>query len=66
MSSKRPTWDEYYREIVQVTAKRSPCSRKHVGCLLVKDNRIISTGATSLNGRPHAEYNAIKNCQIKP
>jgi dCMP deaminase len=40
----RPTWDEYFKEIVQVTARRSPCERLHVGCLLVKDNRIISQG----------------------
>jgi len=40
----RPTWDEYFKEIVQVTARRSPCERLHVGCLLVRDNRIISQG----------------------
>ena len=28
-----------------------------------KNNKILSTGQTSLNGRPHAEYNAIKNCK---
>lgn len=33
-----------------------------VGCVIVKDDKIISIGQTSLNGRPHAEYNAIKNC----
>ncbi|MFL2878018.1 MAG: bifunctional diaminohydroxyphosphoribosylaminopyrimidine deaminase/5-amino-6-(5-phosphoribosylamino)uracil reductase RibD [Candidatus Pelagibacter sp.] len=27
---------------------------------------MISTGVTSKNGRPHAEYNAIKNCIINP
>ena len=32
-----------------------------VGCVLVKNNQIISTGITSINGRPHAEYNAVKN-----
>ena len=32
-----------------------------VGCLIVKNNRIISIGQTGFNGRPHAEYNAIKN-----
>ena len=32
-----------------------------VGCLIVKNNEIISTGQTGLNGRPHAEYNAINN-----
>lgn len=40
----RPSWDEYFKEIVQATAKRSPCRRLQVGCLLVKDNRIISQG----------------------
>jgi len=32
-----------------------------VGCLIVKNDEIISTGQTGLNGRPHAEYNATKN-----
>ena len=30
-----------------------------VGCVLVKNNIIISAGYTSINGRPHAEQNAI-------
>ena len=34
-----------------------------VGCVIVKDNEIISVGQTSLKGRPHAEFNAIKNCK---
>ena len=33
-----------------------------VGCVIVKKNNIISIGQTSYNGRPHAEFNAIKNC----
>ena len=32
-----------------------------VGCVLVKNNQIISSGVTGFNGRPHAEANAIKN-----
>ena len=32
-----------------------------VGCVIVKNNQIISIGQTNFNGRPHAEYNAIKN-----
>ena len=36
-----------------------------VGCLIVKNDEIISTGQTGLNGRPHAEYNAIKNNKRK-
>ena len=32
-----------------------------VGCVIVKNNKIISIGQTGFNGRPHAEYNAIMN-----
>ena len=44
MNNERPSWDEYFTKIVRVTSERSPCERLHVGCLLVKDNRIISQG----------------------
>ena len=30
-----------------------------VGTVVVKDDSIISSGVTSINGRPHAEYNAL-------
>jgi diaminohydroxyphosphoribosylaminopyrimidine deaminase / 5-amino-6-(5-phosphoribosylamino)uracil reductase len=30
-----------------------------VGCVIVKNNNLISASSTSLNGRPHAETNAI-------
>jgi len=32
-----------------------------VGCVVVKDNSVISSGYTSLSGRPHAEFNALKS-----
>ena len=32
-----------------------------VGCVIVKSDKIISIGQTGYKGRPHAEYNAIKN-----
>jgi len=32
-----------------------------VGCLIVKNDKIISIGQTGFNGRPHAEFNAITN-----
>ena len=31
-----------------------------VGCILVKDNNVISASSTNINGRPHAEHNALK------
>ena len=32
-----------------------------VGCVIVKNDEIISIGQTGFNGRPHAEYSAIKS-----
>jgi len=32
-----------------------------VGCVIVKNDEIISIGQTGYKGTPHAEYNAIKN-----
>ena len=31
-----------------------------VGCVVVKNNSVISSAVTSVSGRPHAEYNALK------
>jgi len=31
-----------------------------VGCILVKNGSVISSGSTAFNGRPHAEANALK------
>ena len=74
---ERLTWDEYFSKIVKVTAERSPCERLQVGCLLVKENRIISQGYNGfLPGCPHesivrdnheqatlhAEQNALMDC----
>lgn len=76
-NEERPSWDEYFKEIVQVTSKRSPCDRLKVGCLLVKDNRIISQGYNGFlpdcphksivrdnheQATIHAEQNAISDC----
>ena len=37
-----------------------------VGCVIVKNNSVISSGTTSYNGRPHAEFNALsKNINFK-
>jgi len=35
-----------------------------VGCVIVKNDQIVSTGQTSLKGRPHAEFNAISKCNV--
>ena len=45
----RPSWSEYFMEIVYLIAKRSTCLRRKVGAVIVKDNRILATG---YNGVP--------------
>ena len=34
-------------------------SNPSVGCVIVKKDSVISSGHTSTDGRPHAEYNAL-------
>lgn len=45
----RPSWDDYFMEIARMVASRSTCLRRQVGCVIVKDRRILSTG---YNGAP--------------
>lgn len=42
--ANRPSVDEYYLEIAKKISERSTCLRIHYGAVLVKNNRIISTG----------------------
>ena len=35
-----------------------------VGAVVVKNNTIISSGVTSISGRPHAEFNALNKIKI--
>ncbi len=48
-AAERPSWDEYFMDIVGVVSRRSTCVRRKVGAALVKDRRILSTG---YNGAP--------------
>lgn len=45
----RPSWDVYFMKICDDVATRSTCLRRQVGAIIVKENRILSTG---YNGAP--------------
>ena len=75
--NNRPTWDEYFTKIVKATRERSSCERLKVGCLLIRENRIISQGYNGFlpgcvhksivrnnheQATVHAEQNAICDC----
>jgi dCMP deaminase len=73
----RISWNEYFSEFAKLTSKRSPCHRLQVGCVLVKDNRVIATGYNGFlpdaphesivvdnheQATVHAEQNCIADC----
>lgn len=51
---KRITKDEYYLGIAAAVSKRSTCIRRQYGAVIVKNDRIISTG---YNGSARGEAN---------
>lgn len=52
--ASRPDKDTYYLDIAIAVSKRSPCLKRHYGCIIVKDNVIVATG---YNGNPRGEEN---------
>ena len=68
MSTKKDKFsikDKFYMELALDLARAREGltgPNPSVGCVIVKNDELISIGQTSFNGRPHAELNAIKNC----
>ena len=77
MDDARPTWEHYFCDLAMLTAKRSPCKRLQVGCILVKNNRLVAQGYNGYLpgaaheqimkdgheiGTVHAEQNAVADC----
>ena len=75
--NNRPDWDNYFGELIKITATRSNCQKLQVGCMLVKNNRIVAQGYNGFiagckhescrrDGHEvatvHAEQNAITDC----
>jgi len=40
----RPSWDEYFIKMANLTSERSTCIRKKVGAVMVRGKRVIATG----------------------
>ena len=51
----RPDWDDYFMDIAHVVKTRGNCLRRQVAAVVVKDQRIVSTG---YNGTPRG----VTNC----
>ncbi len=41
---RRPSWDEYFLNLVELVGSRGTCDRGRSGCVIAKDKRILSTG----------------------
>ena len=54
--SKRVDKTNYYLDIAETVSERSTCLRKHYGCIIVKNDEIISTG---YSGAPRGRENCI-------
>lgn len=53
---QRPSWDDYFLEVMHALAKRATCDRGRTACLIVKDNQIIVSGYVgSPPGLPHCD-----------
>jgi len=56
-SSIRPSWDEYFIAQSYLISLRSSCDRLHVGCVLVRDKHVVSTGYNGhITGAPHSSF----------
>lgn len=40
----RPSWDEYFLDMMKAAAGRATCDRGRSGCVIVRDRRVLSTG----------------------
>lgn len=59
----RVSWDEYFMEIAEIVKTRSTCMRRQIGAVIVKDNRIITTGYNGAPSRMQTLYGDRKLLQ---
>ena len=70
MSTKKDKFSKKDKTYMELALNLASARHGHtggnpsVGCVIVKDDAIISIGQTGYGGTPHAEYNAIKNSNM--
>lgn len=53
---KRPSWDDYFMEVMEAISKRATCDRGRSGCVIVRNKQILVTGYVgSPTGLPHCD-----------
>lgn len=60
----RPSWQAYFLALAEAASTRATCTRLQVGCVLVRDRQLVSTGfCGSLPGDAHC---IDVGCQLGP
>lgn len=63
-SEPLPDWDTYYMGIAFAVREKANCSGNRVGAVIVKDNRVISTGYNGVpEGLPNCLDGGCLRCQ---
>lgn len=53
---ERPSWDNYFLQMLPSISKRATCDRGRAGCIITKDNRLLVTGYVGApSGLPHCD-----------
>jgi dCMP deaminase len=56
MEQQRPSWDEYFFEILAAVSKRATCDRGKSAAVIMRDNQILTTGYVGAPpGLPHCD-----------
>ncbi len=56
IKNKRPSWDEYFLGVLEAVRQRGTCDRGKSGAIIVKNNRILTTGYVGAPvGLPHCD-----------
>lgn len=63
MSDSRLPFNEYFRDLARFVSSRATCHRRRVGAVIVRQNRILSTG---YNGSPPGEPHCLGDgCEME-
>lgn len=53
---QRPSWDEYFIEVMEAVSKRATCDRGRAAAIIVRGRQILTTGYVgSAKGAPHCD-----------
>ena len=58
----RPNWDQYFLKLAYIVKERSNCMKRSVGVVIMKENRIISTGYNGVPGKINCYEGGCERC----